>query len=383
MSKRRFNFIKESNDHMEYVKKMRAKLNMPKEKPKGEKRRMPVKTKEEADQLRFNTFAGNIDYLSNRGKITTAESKVKAPNDPSLTGGEKGFVGDFSVQRGPWKGGIEAFHYTPATFFPNRQTGDFKYNIAGTGINPVAPEFKAKASFMDYGKNTEYFAKSGLPQPGTGLPKSVEVGLKHWPGRKKEQQPKPYSEMRYGGKVSQYKEGGQTGQWPPPGFGPASLQMLQQMMPYIGYEEHKVRERRNTDQKPYEPWMKKPTWEKIGSLPYGKIEELQRKRAKDKKENIWGNPDYNLYTPEEMIPVNKKRKEEEERKKEEDRIWNEGGWRKRWPDGKETETEQEYYKRKYKKCRGTNCDKPVMRYGGVVSKSDKKKKKGCGCKDKH
>ena len=197
-----FNFIESSNNHMDYVKKMREKLNLPKEKPKGEKRRVTVKTKEEADQLRFNTFAGNIGYLSNRGKITTAESKAKAHNDPSLTGGEQGFVGDFSVQRGPWKGGVEAFHYTPATFFPNRQTGDFKHNIAGTGINPVAPEFKAKASFMDYGKNTEYFAKSGLPQFGTGLPKSVEVGLKHWPGRKKEQQPKPYSELRYGGVVS-------------------------------------------------------------------------------------------------------------------------------------------------------------------------------------
>ena len=184
-----FNFIESSKNQMDYVKKMRAKLNLPKEKPKGEKRRTPVKTKEEADQLRFNTFAGNIDYLSNRGKITTAESKVKAPNDPSLTGGEKGFVGDFSVQRGPWKGGVEAFHYTPATFF-------------GTGINLVPPEFKAKASFTDYGKNTEYFAKSGLPQLGTGLPKSFEAGIKHWPGRKKEQQPKPYSEMRYGGIVS-------------------------------------------------------------------------------------------------------------------------------------------------------------------------------------
>lgn len=197
-----FNFIETSKNQMDYVKKMREKLNMPKQKPKGEKKRIPVKTKEEADKLRFNTFAGNIDYLSKRGKMTSSESKVKAPNDPSLTGGEKGFVGDFSVQSGPWKGGVEAFHYTPATFFPNQQRGGFKHNIAGTGINPVAPEFKAKASFMDYGKNTEYFAKSGLPQPGTGLPKSFEAGIKHWPGRKKEQQPKPYSEMRYGGVVS-------------------------------------------------------------------------------------------------------------------------------------------------------------------------------------
>jgi hypothetical protein len=196
-----FNFIESSKNQMDYVKKIREKLNMPKEKPKGEKRRMPVKTKEESDQLRFNTFAGNIDYLSNRGKITTAGSKAKAPNDPSLTGGEKGFVGDFSVQNGPWKGGVEAFHYTPATFFPNQYRGGFKHNIAGTGINPVAPEFKAKASFMDYGKNTEYFAKSGLPQLNQGLP-SFEAGIKHWPGRKKEQQPKPYSEMRYGGVVS-------------------------------------------------------------------------------------------------------------------------------------------------------------------------------------
>ena len=186
--------------------------------------------------------------------------------------------------------------------------------------------------------------------------------------------------FRYGGQIPQYKEGGQTGQWPPPGFGPASLQMLQQMMPYIGYEEHKVRERRNTNQKPYEPWMKKPTWDKVGHLPYGKIEELQRKRAKDKKENIWGNPDYNLYTPEEMIPVNKKRKEEEERKKEEDRIWYGGGWRKKYTDGKPGETLPQYYERK---CPKGGCEKPVMRYGGVVSKSDKKKKKGCGCKDKH
>ena len=374
-----FNFIESSKNHMDYVKKMREKLNLPKEKPKGEKRRTPVKTKEEEDQLRFNTFAGNIDYLSNRGKMTTAKSKAKAPNDPSLTGGEQGFVGDFSVQRGPLKGGIEAFHYTPATFFPNQHRGGFKHNIAGTGINPVAPEFKAKASFMDYNKNTEYFAKSGLPLLNEGLP-SFEAGIKHWPGRKKEQQPKPYSEMRYGGQIPQYKEGGQTGQWPPPGFGPASLQMLQQMMPYIGYQEHKVRERKNTDQKPYEPWMKKPTWEKFGSLPYDKMEELQRKRAKDKKEDIWGNPDYNLYTPEEMIPVNKKRKEEEERKKEEDRIWYEGGWRKKYTDGKLNETLFQYYKRK---CDEAGCEKPVMRYGGVVSKSDKKKKKGCGCKDKH
>ena len=102
----------------------------------------------------------------------------------------------------PWKGELEFSEY--ATFYPD-PSKNFKYNMSGTKSKPEQTDIKAKISYTDKSRNSNYFAKQGLPKLETGLPGGFEVGITHYPYRKKKLQPKPYSEMRYGGMIPKFK----------------------------------------------------------------------------------------------------------------------------------------------------------------------------------
>ncbi len=110
---------------------------------------------------------------------------------------------------------------------------------------------------------------------------------------------------RYGGQVPQYKKGGQSGQWPPPGFGPASLQMMMQQMPNIRkvneevdrdmnyIKEQKSREYHDT-YKEYPPFNNRAFDEGVNPSvrPYMQKQWDEEKKKMDEKS-------YDDWTPEE------------------------------------------------------------------------------------
>jgi len=113
------------------------------------------------------------------------------------------------------------------------------------------------------------------------------------------------AKFRYGGKIPQYATGGQAGEWPPPGFGPASLQMMMQQMPnirkineevdrQINYiKEQKSREYHDT-YKEYPPFNNRAFDEGINPSvrPYMQKQWDEEKKKMDEKS-------YDDWTPEE------------------------------------------------------------------------------------